>query len=121
MKRRPSSAELIQDEAVKCRFCGEPLGAPAPSVLAEIAGAELTLKTLLLDLPGYAREYRAILRAPSGYFRRLGAAVTDPVDTLPRRGDGVHIPARSPTNGGQSPRPAAAVTGFGARPLEDSV
>ncbi len=36
-----------------------------------IAGAELTLKTLLLDLPGYVRECRAILGAPSAYFGRL--------------------------------------------------
>jgi hypothetical protein len=71
MKRCPICAESVQDAAVKCRFCGEVLGGPSDSVLAQIAGSEVKLSRLLVDLPGYGRRFHEILREPIGYFRRL--------------------------------------------------
>jgi hypothetical protein len=43
---------------------------PAPeSVLAQIADAEISLRSLLLNLPAYARQFSAIAKAPAAYLR----------------------------------------------------
>lgn len=71
MKKCPSCAEEIQEAAVKCRFCGEVLSNRETSLLGEVAGAEIKLKTMILDVPTYARTFLKILKAPTKYFRHL--------------------------------------------------
>jgi hypothetical protein len=73
-KTCPSCGERIQQAAVKCRFCGEVLSPEQTSVLAEVAGAEMKLRTLLLDVAAYARQFREIFQAPVRYFRLLDYA-----------------------------------------------
>jgi hypothetical protein len=70
-KTCPSCGEQIQQAAVKCRFCGEVLSLQGTSVLAEVAAAEMKLRTLLLDIPAYARQFREIFHSPVRYFRLL--------------------------------------------------
>jgi hypothetical protein len=77
MKRCPSCAEKIQEAAVKCRFCGEVLTDEEASVLAQVAGAEIKLKTLLLSVPTYVRQFFQILKAPIRYFQQLNYAEKD--------------------------------------------
>ena len=71
MKRCPACAEENQNEAARCRFCGEKQPLQTASLLADIAGAEITIKSLILDIPQFARTFLHLLKAPVGYFRNL--------------------------------------------------
>jgi hypothetical protein len=42
-----------------------------PSLLAEVAAAEIKVQRLIVDLPAYARRFRQLLRAPLRSLRRL--------------------------------------------------
>lgn len=46
-------------------------------MLAEMAGAELKIKTLILDFPTFARNFFKILKAPIGFFRYQNYADRD--------------------------------------------
>ena len=74
-ERCPRCAAEIQGTALTCRSCGAPRPQPDASVLAEVAGAEIKVQRLIVDLPAYARRFRQILRAPLRSFCALDHGV----------------------------------------------
>lgn len=77
MKTCESCGKEIEDAAATCRFCGAAAANPQASVLAQVADAEIKLRTLVLSIPLYARNFVDILKSPIDYFRRLDYSAHD--------------------------------------------
>jgi hypothetical protein len=76
MKTCANCGEEIGDAAT-CPFCRAAVAIPQVSVLAQVADAEIKLRTLILSFPLYVHTFIEILKSPIGTFGKLDYAAAD--------------------------------------------